>query len=108
MQQIQQAVDLQDRQIRHPALEESRIGILQHPQETHQKCPAALSRQRAGLAPRLVKTNTPTQRQSQSASAENGCLQRVLKGRAREPPAGGGQQLRSGTQEQHGKNANAF
>lgn len=104
MQQIQQAVDLQDRQIRHPALQESCIGVLQHPQETHQKCPAALSRQRAGLAPRLVKTNT----QTHSASAENGCLQRAIKARAREPPAGGGQQLCFGIEEQHGKNANAF
>lgn len=105
MQQIQQAVDLQHRQIRHPALQESCIGILQHPQETHQKRPAALSRQRAGLAPRLVKTNTPTQWQSQSASAENGCLQRVIRGRAREPPAGQEQQSCFRTEEQHGENA---
>lgn len=64
MQQIQQAVDLQYRQIRHPALQESCICILQYPQETHQQSSAALGRQRAGLAPRLVKTNTPTQWQS--------------------------------------------
>lgn len=64
MQQIQQAVDLQYRQIRHPALQESCICILQHPQETHQQSPAALCRQRAGLTPSLVKTNTQTQWQS--------------------------------------------
>lgn len=61
MQQIQQAVDLLYRQIRHPALQESSICILQHPKETHQQSPAALSRQRAGLAPSLVKTNTQTE-----------------------------------------------
>lgn len=60
MQQIQQAVDLQHRQVRHPALQESCICILQHPQETHQQSPAALCRQSAGLAGRLVKTNTQT------------------------------------------------
>ena len=64
MQQIQQAVDLQNREIRHPALQESSICILQHPQETHQQSPAALGGQGAGLAPGLVRTNTQTQRQS--------------------------------------------
>lgn len=64
MEQIQQAVDLQYRQIKNPAFQESSICILQHPQETHQESPAALSRQRAGLAPSLVKTNTHTQCQS--------------------------------------------
>lgn len=58
VQQIQQAVDLQHRQVRHPALQECCICILQHPQETHQQGSAALGRQRAGLAPGLVKTNT--------------------------------------------------
>ena len=58
MQQIQQAVDLQHRQIRHVALQESSICILQHPQEAHQQRPAALGGQRAGLAPGLVKTKT--------------------------------------------------
>lgn len=64
MQQIQQAVDLQHRQIRHPALQESCICILQNPQETHQQSPAALGGQRAGLAPGLMKTNIKSQCQS--------------------------------------------
>lgn len=57
MQQIEEAVDLQDRQIRHPSLQQSSIGILQHPKETHQQSPTALSRQGTGLAPRLERTN---------------------------------------------------
>lgn len=60
LQQIQQAVDLQHWQIRHPALQESCICILQHPQEAHQQSPATLCWQRAGLAGRLAKTNTHT------------------------------------------------
>lgn len=66
VQQIQQAVDLQHRQIGHPALQESSVGILQHPQETYQQSPAALGRQRAGLAPGLVKTtHTHTEKTQQ-------------------------------------------
>lgn len=61
MQQIQQAVDLQHRQVGHPALQESCICILQHPQETHQQSAATLCRQSPGLAARLVGTNTQTE-----------------------------------------------
>lgn len=60
MQQIQQAVDLQYRQVRHPALQKGCICILQHPQETHQQSPATLRRQGAGLAGRLAERNTQT------------------------------------------------
>lgn len=42
MQQIQQAVDLQYRQIGHPVLQKSCICILQHPQERNQESPATL------------------------------------------------------------------
>ncbi len=81
MQQVQQAVDLLYRQIRHPALQESSICILQHPQETHQQSPAALSRQRAGLAPSLVKTNTQTQWQSFHALQFKMAVYRGLQGK---------------------------
>lgn len=64
MQQIQQAVDLQHRQIGHPALQESSVCVFQHPQETHQQSPAALCRQRAALAPGLTGTYIQTQCQS--------------------------------------------
>ena len=54
VQQLQQTVDLQHRQVRHPALQERGVHILQHPEEAHQQSPAALCRQRAALTPRLA------------------------------------------------------
>ena len=54
VQQVQQPVDLHHRQVRHPLLQEARVGVLQHPQETHQQGAAALGRQGAGLPPGLV------------------------------------------------------
>lgn len=60
MQQIQKAIDLQHGQIGDPALQESCICILQHPQKTDQQSSAALCRQRAGLTPGLMRTNMKT------------------------------------------------
>ena len=54
VQQVQQAVDLHHRQVRHPLLQEARVSVLQHPQEAHQQGAAALRRQGAGLAPGLA------------------------------------------------------
>lgn len=96
VQQIQQTVDLQHRQVRHPALQECCICILQHPQETHQQGSAALGRQRAGLAPGLVKTNTQnsvavlirTGRKKNKKTTTTGFLLRKGFGRDREPPTG--------------------
>jgi len=53
VEQVQQPVDLQHREVRHPSLQQAGVGVLQHPQEAHQQGAAALRRQTAGLAARL-------------------------------------------------------